>query len=86
MKIVPRDFMPTAMKKIAEALNWVIFNEHESGIRNKHGEENKQRELFHLETKVTDLINEGFIRSFDQLEEYLRSQWRKNWTPKVLQA
>lgn len=68
MKIVPRDFMPTAMKKIAEALNWVIFNEHESGIRNKHGEENKQRELFHLETKVTDLINEGFIRSFDQLE------------------
>lgn len=86
MKIVPRDFMPTAMKKIAEALNWVIFNEHESGIRNKHGEENKQRESFHLETKVTDLINEGFIRSFDQLEEYLRSQWRKNWTPKVLQA
>lgn len=86
MKIVPRDFMPTAMKKIAEALNWVIFNEHESGIRNKHGEENKQRELFHLGTKVTDLINEGFIRSFDQLEEYLRSQWRKNWTPKVLQA
>lgn len=86
MKIVPRDFMPTAMKKIAEALNWVIFNEHENGIRNKHGEESKQRELFHLETKVTDLINEGFIKSFSQLEDYLRSQWRKNWTPKVLQA
>ena len=86
MKIVPRDFMPTAMKKIAEALNWVIFNEHESGIRNKHGEESKQRELFHLESKVTDLINEGFITSYDQLLKYLRKQWNNNWQPKVLQA
>ena len=86
MKIVPRDFMPKAMKKIAEALNWVIFNEHESGIRNKHGEESKQRELFHLESKVTDLINEGFIWSYDQLLKYLRKQWNNNWQPKVLQA
>ena len=86
MKIVPRDFMPKAMKKIAEALNWVIFNEHESGIRNKHGEESKQRELFHLESKVTDLINEGFITSYDQLLKYLRKQWNNNWQPKVLQA
>lgn len=86
MKIVPRDFMPKAMKKIAEALNWVIFNEHESGIRNKHGEESKQRELFHLESKVTDLINEGFITSYDQLLKYLRKQWNNNWQPKVLQV
>ena len=29
MKIVPKDFMPKAMQKVGEALNWVIFNSHE---------------------------------------------------------
>lgn len=29
MKIVPKDFMPKAMQKIGEALNWVVFNQHE---------------------------------------------------------
>lgn len=39
MKIVPKDFMPKAMQKVGEALNWVIFNSHEKMLRNKHGEE-----------------------------------------------
>ena len=25
-KIVSKDFMPVAMKKISEALNWIVFN------------------------------------------------------------
>ena len=54
-KIVPKAFMRDAMKKIAEALNWIIFNNHESMIRNK-GDEEKLRNLFQLERKVSDLI------------------------------
>lgn len=57
MKIVPKDFMPKAMQKIGEALNWVIFNSHEKLLRNKYGNEAKQRELYQLEKKVADLIN-----------------------------
>lgn len=53
-KIVPADFMQAAMKKIGEALNWVVFNNHESGIRNKFGDEQKQRELSMLEKKVAN--------------------------------
>lgn len=32
MKIVPKDFMPKAMQKVGEALNWVIFNNHEKNV------------------------------------------------------
>lgn len=86
MKIVPKDFMPKAMQKIGEALNWIIFNQHEKMLRNKHGEEEKQRELFQLEKKVADLINEGFITSFDGLINYLRKQWHKRNNPSVFAA
>lgn len=36
-KIVSKDFMPVAMKKVSEALNWIVFNQHEKMIRNKFG-------------------------------------------------
>ena len=86
MKIVPKDFMPKAMQKIGEALNWIIFNQHEKMLRNKHGNEKAQRELFQLEKKVADLINEGFIQSFDSLIVYLRNQWNRRNKPAVFVA
>ena len=70
-KIVPKEFMPKAMQKVGEALNWVVFNSHEKMLRNKQGDESKQRELWQLEKKVADLINEGFITNFDNLISYL---------------
>ena len=54
-KIVRKDFMPQAMQKAGEALNWIVFNEHERNIRNQYGEEKKQRELYELERKVADM-------------------------------
>lgn len=83
MKIVPNDFMPKAMRKIGEALNWIIFNGHERLSRNKHGDESKQRELWQLEKKVADLINEGFITSYDPLINYLRKLYNKKNNPAV---
>lgn len=83
MKIVPKDYMPKAMKKIGEALNWIIFNGHERLLRNKHGDESKQRELWQLEKKVADLINEGFITAFDPLIDYLRKLYEKKNNPAV---
>lgn len=82
-KIVAPNFMQSAMKQLAQAINYCVFNEHETAIRNKRGEENKMRWLFELERKVASLINEGFITTFDNVIEYLRKQWRKANTPKV---
>ncbi len=82
-KIVEPSFMQTAMKQLAQAINYCVFNQHETAIRNKHGEERKMRQLFELERKVASLINEGFIKEFDDLMEYLRKQWRRSYTPKV---
>lgn len=83
IKIVPKDFMPKAMQKIGEALNWVVFGSHEKELRNKHGEEHKQRELYQLEKKIADLINEGFITTFDNVIRYLRNQYQRRHSPQV---
>lgn len=85
-KIVTPNFMVSAMRQTAEAINWCVFNQHETAIRNKHGEEVKMRQLFELERKVASLIEEGFITKFDDMMEYLRNQWRKANVPKVFQT
>lgn len=85
-RIVPKCFMQKAMKKVTEALNWIVFNSHERMLRNKHGDEAKQRELFQLEHKVADLINEGFITRFDDLLAYLRKQYQKRNSPSVFET
>ena len=82
-KIVPSDFMPTAMKKTAEAINYVVFNDHEKLIRNKQGEEDKMQRLCELEKQVAMLINRGFIRDFPALLEYLRDEYKAAYLPPV---
>lgn len=82
--IVPKSEMKSKMRKIGEALNWVIFNAHEKMLRNKQGDEDKQKELWMFEKKVATLINEGFIKNYKHLIAYLRNQYAvRNW-PKVL--
>ena len=80
-KIVPKDFMQIAMPKVAEAINWVIFNHHEKNLRNKKGEESLMRDLFAFEKKLADLINEGFISTYENLMLYLRNQYAKRHMP-----
>ena len=82
-RIVPSAFMPRAMAKIGEALNWCVFNAHEKELRNKHGDEKKQMELFTFTRKVAALINEGFLRSYDDVLAYLRKQYFIMNSPKV---
>ena len=45
-----------------------------------------QFELAELERTISMLINEGFIRSYDQLINYLRKKWQEKYQPKVLQS
>lgn len=84
-KIVSKKFMPVAMCKIAQAINYVVFGQHEHEMRNKQGEESKQYELFNMERQVAMLINDGFIHSYDQVIEYLRKKYSEKYLPSVLQ-
>ena len=84
-KLVDKTFMPVAIRKIASALNYIVFGSHESDLRNK-ADEPRMRELFELERKISSLINEGFICSYEQLIGYLRNLWAVKWQPKVLSA
>ena len=81
--IVSKSFMPIAMQKVGEAINWVVFNNHEKMIRNKKGEEAVLRELYELERKVAANINDGFICSFESLINYLRRKYSEKYYPKV---
>jgi hypothetical protein len=82
-KIVFPHFMRTAIQNVSEALNWIVFNRHETGIRDKYGDEKTQREIYELERKVADLINEGFITEYERLIDYLRKRYHEKNYPKI---
>lgn len=84
--IVSRDLMSAAMSKIARGINYCIFGHHDTLVRNQYGNEKKMRELFQFERKVADLINEGFLKSFDGTMKYLNMMFGRMQTPKVLLA
>ena len=81
--IVPNTFMPQAMRKIGEALNYVVFNEHEPMLRNKKGSEDSMRELFELEHRLAENINDGLITSYDQVITFLRKRYSNKYYPQV---
>ena len=83
-KVFPESLLPSAIQNIAKALNHIVFGSHESDIRNRKGEENLLRELADLEKDITKFIDNGFIRSYDQIIDYLRREWCKKWQPKIL--
>jgi hypothetical protein len=81
--VVPNTFMPQAMRKVGEALNYVVFNEHEQMLRNKKGSEESMRELFELERRLAENINDGLIKTFDEAISFLRKRYSNKYYPKV---
>ena len=85
-KIVSKKFMHVAMCKMAKAINYVVFGEHEHELRNKHGDETKQYELLDMERQVARLINDGFIRTYDEAIVYLRKKYVEKYMPAALRT
>lgn len=85
-KLVDKNFMHAAMCKMAKAINYVVFGEHEHELRNKHGEETKQYELLDMERQVARLINDGFIRTYDEAIIYLRKKYVEKYMPAALRT
>lgn len=76
--------LPKFLPNIAKAINHIVFGEHSSMIRNEFGSEEKQRELWALERKLSELVDDGFITNYNQLINYLRKKWIDKYQPKVL--
>jgi hypothetical protein len=60
-----------------------VFGKHQPAIRNEKGEESLQLELFELERKLADLINDGFIKSYDSLINYMLKKYNDKYTPSI---
>jgi hypothetical protein len=67
--------------KLAKALNYIVFNKHEPGIRN-FASEKQLKELEDLERYCAFAIDMGLIHSFEQLILLLRKSYNKRWCPK----
>lgn len=65
-------------KELGKALNFIIFNKNETGIRDTATEQ-QLKELEDLEKYLAMLIEMGHIESFDKLVEELRAMYNKKW-------
>lgn len=83
-KIVGKEFMAPAMSNISKGMNYTVFGEHYPAVRNDRGTEELQRDLFELERKISELINDGFLKNYDEVINYLRKKYRERHTPSLL--
>ena len=58
-------------KEIAKALNWIVFNRHENGIR-QLASAKQLKELTEIQQKLSFAIDMEYIKSFDQLIDEMR--------------
>lgn len=82
--IVSKSFMAAAMSNISKGINYIVFGEHYTAVRNDKGTEDYQRELFEMERKVSELIRDGFLKTYEETMDYLRRKWREKYTPSIL--
>ena len=61
---------------LAKALNYIVFNKHEPGIRNM-ASSSQLKELEDLEKKMAFAIDMGYIKTFDSLINELRKIYNK---------
>lgn len=78
-KVVPANEMPAYMQTIAKGINFIVTGKHERMVRNECGTEEKQREYFEIERQVAMLVNDGFLKSGDEIVGYLRKKFQKRY-------
>lgn len=67
------------IQHVAMALNFVVYNKHETGIRNLVGEEEKTRDLYELEWDIAKLVNRGFITDINGILDFLREEYKRRY-------
>ena len=65
--------------KIAKALNWIVYNRHETGVLRDTSTQDQLAELADLQKNIAFSIDMGYINSEKQLLETMRNMWHKKW-------
>jgi hypothetical protein len=80
-KLVPKDLMESAMRRVARGVNYVVFNTHNPGERNLHATDDEQMKLFNFQNSISFTIKTGLIKTYEQLINFLRDRWMEAWDP-----
>lgn len=78
--------IPKNISSIAKAINIVVYGTHEKQMRNKQAEELSMRELVKLQEMIIELVDNGYIKTYEGIRQYLLNTWRKKNQPKELTA
>ena len=61
--------------KVAKALNYIVFNKHESGILRQEATQEQLKELTDIQKKLSFAIDMGYITTYDGLIVEMRRMW-----------
>lgn len=64
---------------LGKGINYIVTNKHDKQLRNEYGTEEKQKEYFELEKQVAMLINEGFLKTPEDVVNYLRRKFQQKY-------
>ena len=78
-KICTPHQMKRYMPILGKGINYIVAGHHEHQLRNEYGTEEKQKEYFELEKQVAMLVNEGFLRTPEDVANYLRRKFQKKY-------
>lgn len=71
--------MKRYMPILGKGINYIITNKHDKQLRNEYGTEEKQKEYFELEKQVAMLINECFLKTPENVVNYLRRKFQQKY-------
>lgn len=71
--------MKRNMPILGKGINYIVTNKHDKQLRNEYGTEEKQKEYFELEKQVAMLINEGFLKTPEDVVNYLRRKFQQKY-------
>ena len=78
-KICTPHQMKRYMPILGKGNNYIVAGHHEHQLRNEYGTEEKQKEYFELEKQVAMLVNEGFLRTPEDVANYLRRKFQNKY-------
>lgn len=78
-KICAPHQMKYYMPILGKGINYIVTNKHDKQLRNEYRTEEKQKEYFELEKQVAMLINEGFLKTPEDVANYLRRKFQQKY-------
>nr|DAF27575.1 MAG TPA: KilA protein [Caudoviricetes sp.] len=78
-KICTPHQMKRYMPILGKGINYIVAGHHEHQLRNEYGTEEKQKECFELEKQVAMLVNEGFLKTPEDVANYLRRKFQNKY-------